>query len=283
VSECWQWEQDCDCDPPFERRITELFNKRVEWGKENKGIVLKLALNSLYGKSAQRAGKARFRCMVRAGLITAITRAKLLGAVMRATDPWNVLELATDSVLSTEPLPLESPGLGGWERKPWPGGAFLMRPGLRFALEREKGMKRTAARGVGTKVLHGNRARILRAWQKEPLASVTVKTPSFFHGAKLEVRRTRGEYDADEVTWNYKRSELYGLWTNEKRTLTYKPGPKRESIGPDFRLAAWELPMGEACQSVPYGMTPQSLLGDELDLGRERHEDQPDGGDLALV
>jgi hypothetical protein len=286
VLEAWLWEQACDCDPPFEKRIHELFRKRLEWGKEAAGIVLKLALNSLYGKSAQRAGKARYRCMVRAGLITSMTRAKLVRAASMAKGWDSILELATDSVLSREPLlGIEAPGLGGWSRKPWPGGAFLMRPGLRFALEpgEASDMSRTAARGVGTRVLHANRAAILGAWRRAPFEPVTVATPSFFHGAKLEVRRVRGAYDADELTWEYRRGELYGRWTDETRTLTYAPKPKRESIRPDGSLALWELPMSEACQSVPYGMAEQSLLGDELERGRERDEDQPDGEGLSLV
>jgi len=281
VLEAWYWRRGCDCPNPFEARIRELYAARLVWGKEAKGLVLKLVLNSLYGKSAQRVGKSRFKCMVRAGLITSITRAWLLRAVATAVDPWNVLELATDSILSREPLPIETEGLGGWERKAWPGGAMLMRPGLRFALSEE--LDKTAARGVGVRVLHKNRKKVLAAWEREPMAPVTLETPSFFHGAKLEVRRLLGESTEDEQGFAYRRSEAYGTWSDEERTLRYTPGPKRESVTPSFALSLWELPQGDAFRSIAYGRGGQSTLADELDAMRELEAEQPDHAAVRLL
>lgn len=269
--ECWTFEPSCDHVPPYAERIRELYARRIELGKTTKGIVLKLILNSLYGKSAQRVGKGKYRCMIRAGLITSETRAKLLWALALAKDPWNVLELATDSILSLEPLPIARKDLGGWEAKPWEGGAFLMRPGLRFALDSDE---HTAARGVGVRVLDRNRARIVRQWEKRPLDPVVVQTPSFFHGARLEIRKHAGKYT---------RSELYGRWTDEEKRLSYAATPKRFAIAPDYKLTAWALPMGEAFASVAYGSAAQSPIGDELDEYREREEDQPDADMLALL
>jgi hypothetical protein len=281
----------CDCPPPFASTIADLYARRLAWGKGARGIVLKLALNSLYGKSAQRVGTGRFRCMVRAGLVTSMTRAQLLRAVALARDPWNVLELATDSVLSLEPLALESEGLGGWERKPWPGGVFLLRPGLRFPLLKESEASLTAARGIGPKTLHKNRARVLRAWDRQPMGSVTLHTPSFFHGAKLSVRRSLApDDDPDARSYVYTRDRLYGRWTEETRTLNYRPQPKRESVsvapgrGKGYLLHPWELPRGEACRSAPYGVAPPSPQADDLDDMRDLSEDQPEGsGGLALL
>lgn len=275
----WVWERSCDCEPPWRKRIVELYERRLAWGKAARGLVLKLALNSLYGKSAQTVGKGRYRCMVRAGLITSKTRAKLLRAVALAGDPWNVLELATDSVLSLEPLHLESKGLGGWERKPWEGGAFLLRPGLRFPLRRGGDLEQTAARGVGSRTLHKNRLKVLRAWEREPMAPVTLRTPSFFHGARLSVRKTQGG--------EYRRSDEYGVWTSERKKLTFSPMPKRAALGTRagsaIRLLPWELPLGEGCRSVAYGTVEQSQLADDLDAMRELEDDQPEAGMLRLL
>ena len=291
--ESYVWAAACDCPPPFEARIHELYARRLKWGKAARGLVLKLALNSLYGKSAQRVGKGKFRCMVRAGLITSMTRAALLRGVARARDPWNVLELATDSVLSREPLGLETPGLGGWERKPWEGGAFLMRPGLRFALDRKE--DHTAARGVGVKTLHQNRARVVRAWERSPLQSVTLPTPSFFHGAKLSVRRLMlPDIDEDERAFAFVRSEHYGRWTEETKTLSYSPKPKRESLALSserdrdgntqaYRMTPWELPTAEGLESAPYGSVGQSTLADDLDWMRDLEEDQPEPGMVRML
>lgn len=276
VRAAWVWERTCDCPPPFVARVRELYARRLKWGKAARGLVLKLILNSLYGKSAQRVGKSRYRCMVRAGLITSMTRAALLRAVLTAKDPWNVLELATDSVLSREPLPLESPGLGGWERKPWEGGVFLMRPGLRFALS--LGKEHTAARGVNPRILHKNRARVMRQWAAEPMAPVTLATPSFFHGARLSVRRS-----GKEGAYVFSRDEQYGRWSDEAKTLRYSPGPKRCEVAPDGRLTPWELPTSPDCASVAYGDVDPGALAEALDAMRDLEEDQPEQGMVALL
>lgn len=286
--ETWTWKPTCTCGPPFAERVRELFELRKEWGKSAKGMVLKLALNSLYGKSAQRQGSGRFRCMVRAGLITSLTRAKLLHAVSLAKDPWDILELATDSVLSRTPLPglgavQKSPALGDWEEKPWEGGAFLMRPGVRFPILPDAEAASTAARGVGMKTIHKNRARIVRLWEKAPMESVTLATPSFFHGAKLSVRAGWGEVTDDGRDPKWTRAPEYGRWTEETRTLSYKPTPKRAAVNPDYSLEPHRLPRSKGCESVPYGVAGRSVIGDELEAMRELEEEQPEVGGLALV
>jgi hypothetical protein len=293
--ETWTWRPACRCKPPFAERVRELFELRKAWGKGARGLVLKLALNSLYGKSAQRAGSGRFRCMVRAGLVTSMTRARLLDAVRLAPDPWCVLELATDSVLSTKPIPglaavTKAPELGAWESKPWEGGIFLQRPGVRFPLraartkaEKASVLGAVAARGLGVATLNRNRGKVLRAWAREPMASVTLATPSFFHGAKLSIRTKLSEGEDEDRVPVYTRDALYGRWTAETRTLSYKPTPKRESVTPEYRLTPWRLPRGAGCESVPYGVAGQSAIGDELDAMRELDEEQPDRGGLALL
>lgn len=306
VKELWTWRPTCHCTPPYAERVRFLYDKRKEWGKSGRGIVLKLLLNSLYGKSAQRAGKGRFRCMVRAGLVTAMTRARLLDAVALAR-PWEVLELATDSVLSTRPIRFPrrmlSSDLGGWEEKgidktgwerdvaQWAGGIHLMRPGVRFPIKarrskrgREAMVSNTAARGLGPKVLVANHARIRARWKRAPLESVTVPTPSFFHGATLSVRRRVVDTgDPDEAQEVFTRDAEYGCWTSEERTLTYGPLPKRAAVLSGMRLECWELPIHPRAVSVPYGVGKQSAIADELDRMRELDAEQPDREALALV
>lgn len=294
--EAWSWQSHCDCPPPFKAEIERLYERRLAWGKGAQGLVLKLALNSLYGKSAQRVGKGQFRCMVRAGLITSITRAKLLRAVKVAKRPWDVLELATDSVMSLSPLGLECEGLGGWERKVWKDGVFLMRPGLRFALGKDEiGPSKTckkhvppityvsstcplcsvAARGVGISTLYKNRMKVLTAWQHEPMAPVTLQTPSFFYGARLGIRLRKGEETLDEQQYDFVRDANYGRWTDDTRTLSYGPEPKRVSCYADYRLKPWRLPQTPECVSCPYE-GQLSELGESLVQMRELESDQPD-------
>jgi hypothetical protein len=300
--ESWYWRPRCSCAPPYAERVRELFALRKEWGKSARGLVIKLLLNSLYGKSAQRQGKGRFRCMVRAGLVTSMTRARLLQAVAMAPRPWDVLELATDSVLSLSPIPglqavAKDPELGAWETKPWEGGVFLLRPGIRFPLLPKSDASMTAARGINTKTLHKNRAKVLRAWRREPMAPVELHTPSFFHGAKLAVRAGLGPMSDEGREALYTRSPLYGTWTHahgpecgagcekkpETRTVKYDAKPKREAVQPDYRLEPWRLPRGAGCESVPYGVALQSTIGDELERMRELEDEQAGGAPLAMV
>lgn len=82
--------------------------------------VLKLGLNSLYGKTAQTVGgkglrAPRYHCMAYAGFITSTTRARLYSAAM--LNPGAIISLATDGVFSTAPLPLplsKEKNLGAW-------------------------------------------------------------------------------------------------------------------------------------------------------------------------
>lgn len=88
-----------------------VYRQRVALGKDTRGYPLKLALNSLYGKLAQRSGSGPYHDAAAAGLVTAMTRARLIEAI--AYDPEAVVIAATDGVFSLRPLPLDiGDGLG---------------------------------------------------------------------------------------------------------------------------------------------------------------------------
>jgi hypothetical protein len=104
--------------------IRAVFNWRAEIVSKNKldvrGQVIKLAINSVYGKFAQRVGQLgqppANGCLWYAAAITAGTRRKLMEAALN--DPKAVIAFATDAVFSTRALPLDVPPtkiLGEWE------------------------------------------------------------------------------------------------------------------------------------------------------------------------
>lgn len=109
---------------PFEF-VNEYYERRREW-KQN-GIsaekALKLALNSMYGKMAQRIGGyykdgkiqvPTWHQLEWAGYVTSYTRASLMIALFLKPD--SVVALETDALFTTEPLPLRlGGGLGEWE------------------------------------------------------------------------------------------------------------------------------------------------------------------------
>lgn len=121
--------KECDCQPfSF---IPALFDHRRAVGKETgEGKVLKLALNSLYGKLAQTIGKAQYASRVWAGMITSGTRAQVLELMLRHKSLDNVLMIATDGLFSTEQHEVDKQiVLGGWEHKEH-DSITLVRPGI---------------------------------------------------------------------------------------------------------------------------------------------------------
>lgn len=114
---------------PFEW-IGELYEyrKQLREAGDEANIAVKLALNSLYGKLAQKIGRKKYnqntgmyervppqyRSYMLAGAITAWTRAKMFRAAMQSPD--HTIMFATDGIATTEPLKLElGEELGQWE------------------------------------------------------------------------------------------------------------------------------------------------------------------------
>lgn len=118
----WEYNQTCNHRPfDFVDSLFELRKKIESEGGYDQGVVIKLILNSLYGKLAQQVGgrngkKPTFQCFYWAGAITAGTRAKLLRAI--AEHPESVIGVATDSIVSLRARDLEiGSELGEWELK----------------------------------------------------------------------------------------------------------------------------------------------------------------------
>src|SRR5205814_959332 len=144
VHNLWLARRRCNCDL-YTPMVEYLYAKRMEYGSEGEGAPFKLALNSMYGKFAQRrTGSGPYWDAVAAGLITSRTRAQLIEAVSH--DPEAVIMIATDAVFSTRPLPLDlGNNLGQWERKPYPD-FFIEKPGMYWSpSDREKTIKSRGA------------------------------------------------------------------------------------------------------------------------------------------
>lgn len=105
--------------------VDDLYLQRLEYKNRGYGAerILKLALNSLYGKMAQQTGARQdkggawrlppFHQLEWAGWVTSSTRAKLFHAAMLAPD--DIIAFETDAVFSLSPLPLPtSKALGDW-------------------------------------------------------------------------------------------------------------------------------------------------------------------------
>jgi len=101
--------------------VPGMYDTRQAWKAAGRGgqWALKLALNSLYGKTAQRVGgrdgkPPSYHQLVWAGMITSMTRAQMWSAI--ELDPESVISVETDSVTTTRKLDLDyGDGLGQWE------------------------------------------------------------------------------------------------------------------------------------------------------------------------
>jgi hypothetical protein len=128
ILEGYECVRQCDCQPFA--GVGAVYDQRIGLGKDTRGYPLKLGPNSLYGKTAQRNPPGPWTNYLWAGLVTAITRAKLLRATCISHGGTCVYAFATDAVYSAHPLALDrGPGLGQWTETKL-DGMFLIQPGV---------------------------------------------------------------------------------------------------------------------------------------------------------
>lgn len=115
----------------YETRAQWVQNPTEDWQRGGEKII-KLGLNSLYGKTAQQLGGRDgkppvYHQMEWAGYITSATRARLyLAAIKR---PQAIIGFATDGIFTTDPLPLEistTKQMGAWSLKIFDGLTIAM-------------------------------------------------------------------------------------------------------------------------------------------------------------
>lgn len=276
------------CDHRPFADVPSYYLERLKLGKEGPGIVLKLATNSLYGKTAQTVGrKPPFRCPIWASMITSGCRAQLLDLMMQASSPDKILGVATDSVFSTErltpPTPVDTgtqnsygkPELGAWEEKIYPAGLFLVRPGIYFPLDDSQANVR--ARGIGREALFRTKGDIISAFERGE-SVVNVNQVARFNGAKTCVYKVPSKSGPTE----YRRSPTYGEWDEKVLRVSFDPMPKRERILPDGSLLTRDF-AGDL-ESVPYG---RALVRDSETLALIQADleasEQPDGYEFSWL
>lgn len=210
----WIYEKQCQCD--IFGWVETLYEYRRSIGSNGPGYPIKLGINSLYGKLAQRIGNGKYSNMVWAGLITAFTRAKLLEAIALA--PGRIVMLATDGIYSLDPLPVvEGTKLGEWEHEKL-DGLFIVQPGLYWCPAKRK----RKSRGLPGKFFEENgRTESFEALWREYIASgatgnfPTVSVPMInFIGLKLA------------LSWG--KPEKAGVWEKTERTISFDYTNKRE-------------------------------------------------------
>ena len=97
---------------PYKEFIESIYNKRLEFKNQNNPLQLplKIILNSIYGKTAQRVGNkiGNLFSPIIASSITGNTRAMLYDFVQKYGIENEVVSFATDSIITTKKLDIDS-------------------------------------------------------------------------------------------------------------------------------------------------------------------------------
>jgi hypothetical protein len=156
VFEEWSYTRHCQCEPlGF---VRDVYLSRQRMGKDAAGTVLKLGLNSLYGKCVQSVGSPKYANPIWGSFITAWCRSMIQDFIhgsewCKQDSMWcgkDVLMIATDSVCTfNERLDISpSKDLGGWSVETHPRGMFLVQPGLYFGTSGKASKTRGVPRSV---------------------------------------------------------------------------------------------------------------------------------------
>lgn len=264
--EGWVYVKNCDCHA-FDW-VEPLFDYRRSIGSKGPGYPIKLGINSLYGKLAQRKGNGAYANMVHAGLITAFTRAKINNAI--ADNPGRIIMAATDAVYSLDPLQLdEGERLGQWEGEVL-DGLFIVQPGLYWCPEQRK----RKSRGLPGKFFEegGRTEEFERRWaawdgsgDNYPACPVELNN---FIGLKLALSRGK--------------PEIAGTWTEETRTINFDYRNKREGhVWGDGHIVTCAKPGGPFTVSLPHKDFLKAGGAGPWEDARAMLEDQPDYVDLG--
>jgi hypothetical protein len=233
ILDAFSLERSCDCEPYG--WIPELYEYRKALGKSGQGMVLKLGLNSLYGKLAQHIGRPQFANPILAGMITAQTRAMIHRAIGLAGEE-NIVMVATDAVYSK--VPIEGldlgDGLGQWEAKEF-GKYMVILPGLHYAGDSSK----VKTRGIPARVIREGLARIEAHWYS-PQRWEPIRFP-------LEA------FISCQNAYHIGRGDWAGQWMQVPRSIHFGSADKRILPLDEFGGDAVKLPLWGNLLHIPSG------------------------------
>lgn len=186
-------------------RETAAERLRLKAAGDARNVVLKLGLNSIYGKLAQHTGSHPLQSIPYAAAVTAHTRSMLLPHLIR--HQHDILLVATDGILSRVPLDVPVGGnLGEWEMSVYPD-AWILQAGVYWC----GGKVRT--RGIDRRGLSLDHVR--QIWQQRRTQGVL----------ELDVRRVLSYRAACAMG----RPQDSGRWIRQTRCVRFSPKPRRKA------------------------------------------------------
>lgn len=208
----WVFRPDDHDARPF-AWIDDLYQQRKVYktAGDARHIVLKLGLNSLYGKLAQGVsggrGRPAYQSYYWAGMVTAGTRAAMQSAA-RGADPLSLVAIATDGLFVREALPLPlTDELGGWSVTEIEPGMIVAQAGFMCspggAVFKTRGMARE---GIKYETL-------AEAWRRDGFMAKIPVTEERFIG--LAYAAAMGRFD------------LWRRWEKQQRSIGFAPTPRK--------------------------------------------------------
>lgn len=235
----YEWVSECDHKPG---EFTEhWYGERLKLGKASMGLILKLGLNSLYGKAAQRIGSPPWGNIVWAGLITSITRARLLEAAT-FIGPDNIISFQTDGLYSTVPGSFDAVdapakgALGDWEHEP-ADELFLAQSGV-YAVRRGDDWT-CHSRGFPFKSMRAALPELIERFPKEGW-SLKADLPKRDQFITLRLAVDRGKPDKA------------GTWEVQDRVIDFSANADKRHLHPDLITTSLLVSRDGAVRSAPY-------------------------------
>lgn len=244
--DAWSYRKHCQC-VPFSW-IPNVYQERLALGKAARGIVLKLGLNSMYGKMVQSVGNPPYAQPVWGSLITSLVRAKLYSGIHSGQCSQyrcgaRVHMLATDALFSTEPLDLPcSKELGEWDFEEHPS-MFIVQPGVYWLGEGDKLPK---TRGIPQRDVIAHKEHFLELFATDWTGRIDIPLVSFF-GMRIALAQHKRKYLGQ---WIDIHKRVGFAWQSKRQGR----GPKGESLDKDkygcYRTDVIRL--DESVETVPY-------------------------------
>jgi hypothetical protein len=304
----WIYRKHCDCQPfGF---VKGLYAERKRLGKTAKGMVLKLIMNSLYGKMVQSIGNPTFANPIHGSFLTAWVRSAMSDAIHALPacchpDPRvpcgsDVFMVATDAIVTVDYLELDrfydvGDGLGQFGKTVHDNGLFIVQPGVYFDPEKDAddGAK-FKTRGVPRRKVIEYRHEFLHAFRRmcesRDVSQGSVHLPyTLFLGIKQSLlRRNMKEMGSfhdykDPETGEVGRRTSFE-WSSKRRPEPL-PGGELRPDGTPYRIGTlpyWgrqdhdlrDVPRGMLVQTVPYSKDIGALMRNAVH--RTAFEGQPD-------
>ena len=119
---------------PYREFVESIYKKRMQFKKDDNPLQLplKVILNSIYGKTAQRVGNriGNLFSPVIASTITGMARAMLYEFVQKYSIERDVVSFATDSIITTKKLGMNSTNLGGFAYENSGSDVYVLQNGI---------------------------------------------------------------------------------------------------------------------------------------------------------